>query len=126
MKRKLTPEQRQERLTRREKARHVAAEKVTVLREWHQARVAAAEKRAENRRQARQDQKPVEGGPTVEPYLQSKHGTKLAQPEDLHPAGNHAMRRARGQRGHTRKPRRRELPGSVERRIQRRQKEWLS
>lgn len=40
--------------------------------------------------------------------------------------GNHATRRAYGQRGHSRRPRRRELPGAVERRLERRRKEWLS
>lgn len=132
---KMYPEQREARRERRALGRTVIAEKRDELRQWRQARADQATKRAKQLRKDRQEaSRGVDRVPahlrglsvTVEPHLVGKHGTKLARPEDLHPAGNHATRRARGQRGHQRKPRRRELPGAEQRRLERRRKAWLS
>jgi len=139
MKTKMTPELRAARIERRATIRTAVAEKRDELRQWRQARADQAAKRAE---QKRKDRQPVSRGVdrvparlhgaaiTVEPHVFGKrdvdHARPLAQPEDLHPAGNHAERRARGQRGHVRKTRTRELPGAVARRLERRRKAWLS
>lgn len=133
------------RADRRAMAREQARAKVQNLRDWHQARIDAAEKR----RQARHDNakakqavedlargvtrvpKHLQGLSVTEtPYTVSRvrqdgrGGRVLAQPEDLHPAGNYATRRARGQRGHERGPRRRDLPVAMARRIERNRKQW--
>jgi hypothetical protein len=137
------PVQRQQRIDRRATAREQARAKVQNLRDWHQARIDAAEKR----RKARLKAKAKKAGddrsrgvnrvpahlqglaPTEGRHLYGKRDIEqkrpLAQPEDLHPAGNYATRRARGQRGHQRPPRRRDLPKAVERRLERNRKAWL-
>lgn len=63
------------------------------------------------------------GVPEPDPFHRvSKHGTTIDSTLGtavigLHRiTGNHAQRRAAGQRGHIRKPRRRELPRALERR----------
>ena len=129
------------RADRRALAREQARAKVQVLRDWHQARADAAEKRRQARHDDAKLKQAVEDlsrgvhrvptrlqGLTVTetPYLVSKRGRRLAQPEDLHPSGNYATRRARGQRGHVRPPRRRDLPGAVARRIERNRKQWAA
>lgn len=133
-KNQLTVLEREERVTRRAKARAAASAKVEALREWRQARADAAAKRAAEAAQKRRDQQQrgVDRVPdrllglevTVEPYAVGKRGTVLAQPDDLNPMGNYADRRARGVRGKKRKPRRRELPGAVHRRVERNRKAW--
>jgi hypothetical protein len=131
---KMTPAQRETRRERRAVARTIATEKRDAFRQWRQARADLATKRAQQRRkELLAEPRGLDRVParlrglsvTVERLLVGKRGTLLAQPEDLHPSGNHAERRARGQRGHQRKPRRRELPGAVERRLERRRKAWL-
>lgn len=145
MRRKLTPEQAADRVDRRKAAREAALAKVAEIRAWRDGRRAAADERAADRRrerkrairQALQDGEQPRGVDrvpeaqrdlyvTVEPYRLGKRGTVLADPQDRHPAGNYATRRARGQRGKPRRPRRRELPGAVERRLERRRQEWAS
>lgn len=131
------------RADRRALAREQAKAKVQVLRDWHQARIEAAEKRRQARHDDVKAKQAVEDltrgvhrvparlqGLTVTEgrHLYGKRDTKqqrpLAQPEDLHPMGNYETRRARGHRGHGRKPRRRELPGAMARRIERNRKQW--
>ena len=137
------PAQRQQRADRRATAREQARAKVQNLRDWHQARIEAAEKRRQARHDDAKAKQAVEdlsrGVHRVPAHLRGLTGTEgrhlygkrdteqkrpLAQPEDLHPAGNYATRRARGQRGHQRPPRRRDLPKAVTRRLERKRKEW--
>lgn len=144
--RRLDPVQRQQRTDRRTDRRAAAREqaraKVQNLRDWHQARIEAAEKRRNARLKAKAEKTPADRSsgvnrvpahlrglaPTEGRHLYGKRDTEqmrpLAQPEDLHPSGNYATRRARGQRGHQRPPRRRDMPGAVVRRIARNKAEW--
>lgn len=139
MKKQMSPEQREARIEHRATVRNAIAEKRDKLRQWRQARIAQAEKLAEAKRKGRQvgsrgvDRVPahLHGAEiTVEPHMFGKRDVDrvrpLAQLDDLHPSGNHAERRAAGQRGHQRKPRTRELPGAVERRLERKRKAWLA
>lgn len=133
------------RADRRATAREQAKAKVQNLRDWHQARAEAAEKRRQARRDAAKAKQAVEdlsrGVYRVPAHLRGLTGTEgrhlygkrdteqqrpLAQPEDLHPMGNYETRRARGQRGHQRAPRRRELPGAIARRVERNRKQWAA
>lgn len=132
------------RADRRALAREQARAKVQNLRDWHAARHEAAEKRRQARHEAAKLKQAVEdtsrGVHRVPAHLRGLTGTEgrhlygkrdterarpLAQPEDLHPSGNHETRRARGQRGKQRPPRRRDLPGAVARRLERNRKAWL-
>lgn len=135
MKRRLTDVERATRLEQRAARRQAAADRVANLRDWHQTRATNAAKAA--RKRAKKLRKRARGVDRVPAHLQGlartveavevgKHGTKLAQPHDLHPAGNHAQRRARGQRGKPRKRRLREMPRAEARRLERAQREWLS
>lgn len=149
---KLTPAKRSERSLLRIGAAQAAAEKVIALRTWRQGRAAAAKKAREQEKAERTYQNrgvdrvpehldagnPLqrapyndafddEGSPVgVRPYLVSKRRTELAQPDDLDPRGNYRTRRLHGERGKPRRVRRRELPGAVERRLERRRQEWLA
>lgn len=141
-KRKLTEAEREARLERRAGRRKAAADLVQNLRDWHHAREQAAQKardKAAKKDAKRQRKNPTSRGVdrvpdhlrglhrTAKPVLVGKrHDIPLAQPEDLHPAGNHAERRARGQRGKTRPRRLREMPGAEARRLERARKEWLA
>lgn len=128
MRRKLTDDQKAARRRRRGEARAAAAAVVEERRAWHRSRIAHAERlaaKARRRREkakakaARKDKAPKV---TVAPHLVGKHGTPIDSTLGtavigLHRiTGNHAQRRAAGQRGHIRKPRRRELPRALERR----------
>lgn len=140
MKYKMTPEQRAERTERRALLRANAVAKVDELRQWRQARIEQAEKRAKETRKAQRKSRLTESrgvdrvparlrgfAITEDLHLVGKRrDTPLAHPDDLHPSGNYASRRAQGQRGHQRSPRRRQLPGAVARRLERRRKAWLS
>lgn len=133
-----------DRADRRALAREQARAKVQNLRDWHQSRIDAAEKRRQARHEKAKAKQAVEdltrGVHRVPAHLRGLTGTEgrhlygkrdterkhpLAQPEDLHPSGNYETRRARGQRGKQRPPRRRELPGAVARRVERNRKAWL-
>jgi hypothetical protein len=137
MRRKLTEDQKTARRLARAWRRDRDTTIVEERRAWHQSRAIAAEKRtekaAERRRknaarvakaQAKADAKdrkrrgqtaPV--GPV--PYTIGKHGTTIdstlgtAVIAARRITGTHEQRRAAGQRGHIRKPRRRELPRAV-------------
>lgn len=111
---------------RREAARSFASKRVEDLRSWRDGRRRAAEKRTEQQRMAR-DTRP-RGIDRVPDGLR----VHLAEP-DLVPSklgtyrgveANYADRRAMGQRGHQRPPRRRELPGAEARRVERSRKAW--
>lgn len=133
------------RADRRATAREQAKAKVQNLRDWHQARAEAAEKRRKARHDEAKAKQAVEdlsrGVNRVPVHLRGLTGTEgrhlygkrdteqkrpLAQPEDLHPMGNYETRRLRGHRGHARKPRRRELPGAMARRVERNRKKWAA
>lgn len=131
MKFKLTHAERHDRVERRRTLRATTAEKVEALRDWRQARAEVAKKRAADAAAARRSRpRGVDRVParlhgltvTPEPHLVGKRCTRLAQPEDLAPAGNYETRRARGQRGHQRPPRRRFMPGAEARRLERNRK----
>lgn len=135
MKRRLSEAERATRLEERAARRQAAADRVANLRDWHQTRATKAAKAAKKR--AKKQRKQPRGfdrvpahlkglAPSVKAVEVGKHDTKLAQPDDLHPAGNHAQRRARGQRGNPRKRRLREMPGAQARRLERAQREWLA
>lgn len=133
MKHKLTSIEREARRDARRAAREAAAEKVTLLKEWREARRTRAFKATREAIEARRSQpRGIDRVParlhglavTTEPYTQGKRGTELAQPADLDPRGNYATRRARGERGKPRRLRRREMPGATARRIERNQKAW--
>lgn len=131
-----------ERRERRAAARQAAADKVTELQAWFTARAEASNKAARKRaaelrsRPRGVDRVPDSGGPfytTWEPHLVGKTrdgvpgfpidstvGTSYVGGRKV--VGPYAERRARGARGHARKPRRREMPGAIERRIERNKK----
>lgn len=123
--RPLTSEQIVERVLRRETARKLAAEKVATMRDWFKARAEAAEKRKTEARKARAQRKP-------KPYVEQLHPTVEVETPELGTSliggrqvtAPYRDRRAMGARGHGRKPRRRELPGAVARRLERNRKEW--
>lgn len=132
------------RLESRAAAREAASAKVTELREWRQQRADAARKRAKAEREARLRvaDRGVNRVPeqyqdlyvTVERHEVGKR--EGAAPIDSTlgvwngPRGpyvaNHDQRRRAGQRRKGRRPRRREMPGAVARRIERNRKAWLS
>lgn len=131
MRRKLTADQKIIRSQRRMEERHAAAAVVDERRAWHQARAAIAEKRYQKAiarrakakaKAAKKDRSPKI---TLTPHTLGKHGTPIDSTMGTaiigvrRITGTHAERRAAGQRGHVRKPRRRELPRAIERRAAR-------
>lgn len=131
MKMPLTRPERRERVEARRSLREAAAAKADALRDWRQARAEKAQKAAQERAaELRRRPRGVDRVPTrlqgldvtVKPHTVGKRGTRLAQPEDLHPSGNYETRRARGHRGHQRPTRRRNMPAAVERRLERNRK----
>lgn len=130
----VTEAQRSALIERRAARKQAAADLADNLRDWRQKKAQKALKSAVKRaKKLRKQPRGVDRVPahlqglsvTVEPVLVGKRSaTPLAQPEDLHPAGNHAARRARGKRDKQRPLRTRELPGAVARRVERNRKMW--
>ena len=136
--RKLTPDQKIVRRRARAEKREATAAVIEERRAWHQSRADAAKKAVEKARAKREKAKAKEaakalkadrrdrkkrGVPEPDPFHRvSKHGTTIDSTLGTavigvrHITGNHEQRRAAGQRGHVRKPRRRELPRAIERR----------
>lgn len=137
MRRRMTPQERQDRAQARAAAK--AEQEVTreerrawLSRRANQAKVAAQYARKLRLSEPRGvDRVPERLRVTHElPGLvvESKHGTPIVSELGtyLGRSANYRTRRAMGQRGHRRRPRRRELQGAVNRRLIRRQKEWQS
>lgn len=138
MRRKLTDTERAARVERRAAARLIAATRADENRSWHEKRKALAEvararlrrRRAKERAKAeKRDRSPKV---TVLPHEVSKHGNRIDSTLGAavfgvrKVTGNHEYRRAVGQRGHVRPPRRRELPAAMARRLERARQEWTS
>lgn len=130
---KLTPAEREARGERRANLRQAAANQIQLLREWRDQRERdAAARRAKKKPETRS--RGVDRVPdrlrgltvTVEPHTVSKRRNPIDSTLGTFRGreGNHADRRARGQRGKGRKPRRRELPGAEARRIERNREAW--
>lgn len=139
MRYRLTEQQKIERRARRADQRETAAARADDNRSWHEKRKALAEVARAKLRRARaktraKAEKTAAKEPriTVEPYVVSKHGTRIDSTLGTalfgvqRVTGNHAERRAMGARGKVRKPRRRELPAAEARRIERNRKAWVS
>lgn len=136
--RTLTELEREARVERRRSLREAAAVKVQSLREWREAQSKASLERAREKAIERNTQwRGVDRAParlrglavTVEPHETSKRGRPIDSTLGTYRdhEGNHAQRRAWGQRSEYFKPgkrRRRDMPGAEARRIQRNRKAW--
>lgn len=121
MRRKLTDEQKAHRLVRRNLIREGVILARAELTAWLEDRSRAAKRSAQLARQERNLQ--PRGADRVPEHLQQIDEDRTVEvdyPEIGEYRGlkaPYAVRRARGQRGKGRRPRRRELPGAVDRRI---------
>lgn len=139
----LTPEEREQRIERRATIRQTS--KVELLREWHQSRSTLAEKRAEKakKKAAKKHAKLAEAGATprgvdrVPAHLAGNPLQRAPRPSGAQVGVQPLERDPKKQYGDERHPirlasapkrprRRRDLPGAVARRLERRQKEWAA
>ena len=123
--------QREDRIERRLTLRETASAKVDQLREWRQARASLAQKRARERAaELRDDQSRgvhrVPAGLTDGNPLQRRPITRPAPVADeTKQDGTKRTPRYPSQPSY-RRPRRRDMPGAIERRLVRAQKEWAA
>lgn len=127
--RQFTPEQRTARIEGRATQRVAVEEKVGKLRAWRDDRARHARERAAAKRLDAEDQE--RGIHRVPAALRDLSPTTEVETPELGTfrgiEAPYATRRAMGQRGRPRRPRpprRRDLPGAMERRIERNRKEW--
>lgn len=119
--------------------RQAITDRVADLRAWREDRIHAAEKARVERRDAaaKAHEEAVAAGQKPRgvdrvPEARRDNPDRLVYVETPSVgiyrgvAANYADRRAMGQRGKPRKPRRRELAGAVERRLERARQEWTS
>lgn len=138
---KLTEDQAAERRNRRAAKREARQARAREFRSWFRDRANAGKERASIR--ARKDRKAASGLRGVDrvpkelakgnplqrkPKKARKPGTVALEVPPLGTyrgrTANYATRRAMGQRGHAQRTRRRDMPGSQARRIERNQKAW--
>jgi hypothetical protein len=127
---KPSPVEREANRERRAQNRAARSSRIQALKDWREERRIQAQKRERDRRQQDTGPRGVDRVPaslkglngTEAPWMVSKRGNRIET--ERRDGGNYATRRARGERGHARKLRAREMPGAEARRIERNRKAW--